>query len=75
MSMMPSQGVQAQGSLCSLGDAGLPLPTGSQASHSWLLAMPWKAEIPARVSKGLLGNGPVPKSEQTSGLRPSQTPR
>lgn len=57
MSLELWQGVRSQGSRCSLDDAGLPLPAGSQAGSSQLPAIIWKAEIPARVSTGLLGNG------------------
>lgn len=68
MSLVPWQGVWAQGSLCSLDDAGLPLSAGSQACYSWLPAMPQKAEIPARVRYWVAGKWPQSprQSKQTA---------
>lgn len=66
MSLVPWQGVWAQGSLCSLRDAGLPVPP----CHAMESRNPSKGKV-----LGCWEMAPVPQAEQTSSSRPARTLR
>lgn len=54
--------------LCSRDDAGLLLPAGSQAGHSWLPAMPCKAEMSSKVRYRAAGKRPSPQARANKQL-------